>query len=314
MKKKLLLVCHLCLLCFIFGCSNNGGDKMDTGNIIIGENILKELLAENYNPIYKQFSDELKSMVSLKEFEKLSKQFFSGDTSFTLVSNSIVNDYETYIWQNNNNEKGVIAVIDDLGVILGFQVLYLQSHLETDEQFSEVVYDLPFDEEWYVYWGGHNTLLNYHYEYEHIRYAYDFIKVENNYSYQGDPLNNESYFAFNEPILSPAAGKVIKVVNDIVDNVPGQFNEQNPEGNMVMIEHSHGEISLIAHFKQSSIVVEEGDIVEKGQLLGMTGNSGYSSEPHIHFQINKRLQDKEIVVPITFSNSEKWVKGQFAKK
>lgn len=319
MKRNVILLCSLLLLCLLIGCSNKGGgESVNQANtiegIIEGEDIMNELFVKNFKPVYKQFSDELKNIVSLKEFEKLIDEFIKGESSFVLASRSLVNDYDSYVWKNDNKDKGILAVIDNNGIILGFQVLQLQSHKLTDELFSEVLYNLPFEDEWYVYWGGHDALINYHYEYEHIRYAYDFIKVENNYSYKGDPLNNESYFAFNQPIVAPAAGKVIKVVNDIPDNTPGQFNEQYPEGNMVMIEHEHGEISLIAHFKQHSIVVQEGDIVENGQMLGKTGNSGYSSEPHIHFQVNKKLDNNsEVVIPIKFVNGESWIKGQLAK-
>jgi len=42
---------------------------------------------------------------------------------------------------------------------------------------------------------------------------------------------------------------------------------------------------LLAHFKQHSVQVKEGDIVKQGQLLGYCGNSGNSSEPHLHVHI-----------------------------
>jgi len=63
------------------------------------------------------------------------------------------------------------------------------------------------------------------------------------------------------------------------------MDEHNPAGNYVVIEHVDNEFSMIAHFKKNSILVKSGEIVTEGQLIGKCGNSGNSSEPHIHFQI-----------------------------
>jgi murein DD-endopeptidase MepM/ murein hydrolase activator NlpD len=56
-------------------------------------------------------------------------------------------------------------------------------------------------------------------------------------------------------------------------------------GNMVVIRHGEGEYSLFAHFKQNSIRVRIGDKVTSGQTIGLLGNSGNSTEPHLHFQM-----------------------------
>src|SRR5699024_4210978 len=52
-----------------------------------------------------------------------------------------------------------------------------------------------------------------------------------------------------------------------------------------IIQHAPKEYSVIAHFKKESINVDEGDIVQQGQVIGRCGNSGNSSEQHIHFQV-----------------------------
>ena len=56
-------------------------------------------------------------------------------------------------------------------------------------------------------------------------------------------------------------------------------------GNRVVIDHGNGEYSIIAHFKMGSIVVKKNSFVKQGQLLGLCGNSGQSSEPHIHYHL-----------------------------
>jgi len=52
-----------------------------------------------------------------------------------------------------------------------------------------------------------------------------------------------------------------------------------------MFKTSNNEFILFAHFKNHTIAVKEGQKVKKGQLLGLCGNTGNSSEPHLHFHI-----------------------------
>ena len=53
----------------------------------------------------------------------------------------------------------------------------------------------------------------------------------------------------------------------------------------VVIDHQNGEYSVLSHFRQGSVVVAVGDTVVAGQLLGKCGNSGHSSEPHLHYHL-----------------------------
>lgn len=312
--KLLAIVCIQILLVSCTSIGQKGGNIMsDQIDIIGGQDIVTAMLNNQYKQLYSQFSNELKAIASLKDFEALGKDFTANENSFNLISSSLINNYEHFIWHNEAKDKGITAALDKDDVIVGFQVLFLTSYPETDELYSEVHYQLPFNDEWYVFWGGKDVLTNYHYEYEQNRYAYDFVKTVNGFSYEGDPLLNESYFAFDQDVLAPANGIVVEVKDGIEDSTPGVMNTDNPEGNMVIIEHEHGEYSLLAHFKKNSIVVNVGDTVEAGQLLGKTGNSGHSSEAHIHFQVFKRMANgNELVVPISFTNGKEWVKGELA--
>lgn len=56
-------------------------------------------------------------------------------------------------------------------------------------------------------------------------------------------------------------------------------------GNHVVIDHGEGVFALCAHLRRGSVTVAVGDDVVAGQQLGEVGNSGYSSEPHLHFQL-----------------------------
>jgi murein DD-endopeptidase MepM/ murein hydrolase activator NlpD len=56
-------------------------------------------------------------------------------------------------------------------------------------------------------------------------------------------------------------------------------------GNHVVVEHADGEYSMLAHLRENSVTVQPGDEVEQGDVTGECGNSGFSSEPHLHFQL-----------------------------
>jgi len=84
------------------------------------------------------------------------------------------------------------------------------------------------------------------------------------------------------------------------DAPPGELtnNFEAPLGNHVVIQMETGTYLLIAHLKHGSVLVKTGDTVEEGQTIGECGNSGNTSEPHIH--IHHQRQDPA-VFPINFA-------------
>jgi hypothetical protein len=150
----------------------------------------------------------------------------------------------------------------------------------------QTVLRLPFDGEWLVVWGGDTKELNAHHDTPNQRYAFDLFIVDNlGQSHKGEGKRNEDYFAFGKPVLAPADGVVTDVISGVRDNEPGSMNPYSAIGNAVVIKHREHEVSLLAHFKQGSITVKPGDAVKRGQSLGLCGNSGNSSEPHIHYHL-----------------------------
>jgi murein DD-endopeptidase MepM/ murein hydrolase activator NlpD len=78
-------------------------------------------------------------------------------------------------------------------------------------------------------------------------------------------------------VLSAATGKVIGSGN--TDQYPGCWSY----GKWVLVEHGNGLSTLYAHL--SSIKVSNGDIVGRGETLGLSGNTGYSTGPHLHMTL-----------------------------
>ena len=149
----------------------------------------------------------------------------------------------------------------------------------------QTVLSLPFTGEWYVYWGGRTIAQNYHSAYRDQRFAYDFMILGNGKSHSGTGKDNADYFCFGRPILAPGAGQVVGAGNEESDRTPGTMLTENPLGNHVIIDHGCSEFSFLAHLRQGSVTVRPGDTVTLGQPLGECGNSGHSSEPHLHYHL-----------------------------
>lgn len=110
-------------------------------------------------------------------------------------------------------------------------------------------------------------------------------------TFKGDPTKKESYLAWDSPVLSVADGTVVKVVSDATDIAPGALPPDVPlaeaTGNRVIVDIGNGVYALFAHLRQGSPTVKVGDKVTKGQVIGRLGNSGNTSEPHLHFQLTR---------------------------
>ncbi len=145
---------------------------------------------------------------------------------------------------------------------------------------------LPFKGEWTVTWGGDTKEQNYHVESVAQKNAFDIlIKNEQGATHKGTGESNEDYYAFGKELYAPCDGEVVLVVDGVKDNIPGVLNPIYIPGNTVIIKTANGEFAFFAHFKQHSIAVKQGQKVSAGALLGLCGNSGNSSEAHLHFHL-----------------------------
>lgn len=144
---------------------------------------------------------------------------------------------------------------------------------------------LPVTGEWFVFWGGRTVVENYHAESPDQRFALDLVVVRDERTYAGDPRRNKSYFCFGAPILAPADGVVVAAEDGVADSRPGVMNAARPLGNHVVLDHGAGEFSFLAHLRAGSVAVTPGARVQRGEQVGECGNSGNSSEPHLHFHL-----------------------------
>lgn len=86
----------------------------------------------------------------------------------------------------------------------------------------------------------------------------------------------------------------------------------NPElklrANYVMIKHEDGTIAQYVHLRHMGVAVSLGDKVRTGELIGYSGDTGYSSGPHLHFEVFRITEDLErLTIPVQFSTARRGV-------
>jgi hypothetical protein len=142
--------------------------------------------------------------------------------------------------------------------------------------------------------GGNNAIINHHFPAVYARYAVDIVKLDRlGFRARGlAPRALTKYFVFGDTVYSPITGTVVKAFDGNLDMEPPREDRRNPAGNYVMVKHTpSGALVLLAHLQQSSVLVKEGDSVSEGDPIARVGNSGISTEPHLH--ISCEIDDVE---------------------
>ncbi|MGO9451889.1 MAG: M23 family metallopeptidase [Candidatus Binataceae bacterium] len=124
------------------------------------------------------------------------------------------------------------------------------------------------------------------------RFAVDWIQLgADGDSFSGNESDNKSYHAYDEDIVAVADGRIVSVKDGIPENTPQSakmavtITLDTLGGNNVVEDLGGSQFAFYAHLIPGTVAVKPGDQVKKGQLLGKLGNSGNSTEPHLHFQI-----------------------------
>jgi hypothetical protein len=144
----------------------------------------------------------------------------------------------------------------------------------------QLVVRVPSDRAMRVYWGGEDLEHNYHALYPDQRWAYDLVIEPAGLG----STRVEDYGCWDQPVLAPIAGLVTSTRDGDPDATPGTISDtENHAGNHVVLKvEETGTHLLIAHLKRGSVEVKPGDRVAEGSPLGRCGNSGRTSEPHVH--------------------------------
>ncbi|QNM86965.1 peptidoglycan DD-metalloendopeptidase family protein [Polaribacter pectinis] len=271
--------------------------------------------SNDYQKVFDLFSTDMKSFLPIEK----TTDFVNGlKTQAGKIKKREFVKYEkgTYASYKTNFERALFSInlsLDKNSKINGLFVKpFKESNLpKLERNTTELI--LPFKEEWTVFWGGNTKELNYHVENKAQKNAFDIVITDKNgKSFKTDGKTNEDYYAFGKELIAPCDAEVVLSVDGVKDNIPGELNPIYVPGNTVILKTENDEFLFFAHFKQNSIVVKQGQIVKQGELLGLCGNSGNSSEAHLHFHI-QNVEDMNKATGAKSYFSEIFVDGQLKK-
>ena len=172
---------------------------------------------------------------------------------------------------------------------------------------SRVGYRFPLEGTWYV--GAGPSIHSHHRTVVAQEYALDLIQLgADGHTHRGEGTKRSEFLDYGARVLAAAPGKVVVAVSDQEETdgdlrKPGEGAEEYMTrvkttqmgrlargtnaiiGNHVVIAHEGGEHSVYAHLQPGSLKVKVGDTVKAGDVLGLVGTSGNSTEPHLHFHV-----------------------------
>jgi hypothetical protein len=178
-----------------------------------------------------------------------------------------------------------LAGLAVLALVVGSLALFRTYPSARDDDPSVVQFRLPLDGPVTVAWGGPTLAVNYHAVMPDQRWSFDLLVTVDGRTHRDDGSRLEHYYAFSRPVLASADGIVSAVHDGEPDGPIGQWRVRRAAGNYIVVEVAPREFLFVAHLQRGSIAVRPGDRVVAGQIVGRVGNSGNSSEPHVHLHL-----------------------------
>ena len=135
--------------------------------------------------------------------------------------------------------------------------------------FTKNKYALPFKEE-----VPNKAISDPRVHFAHFKHAIDFLLPE------------------GTKLMASAAGTVVKVKVDSKEGGPDPKYKDPKYLNHITIQHGNGEYSYYSHLRHQGALVRVGDNIKEGQPIAISGNTGFTTAPHLHFCVF-RLSDTE---------------------
>jgi murein DD-endopeptidase MepM/ murein hydrolase activator NlpD len=113
-----------------------------------------------------------------------------------------------------------------------------------------------------------------------------------------------------DTVCAAQDGLVVSVLHK--NTIGGSNRKYRPYANYISVYHSDGLFSQYVHLKPNSAFVKPGDQVKKGQAIGLSGKTGFTDGPHLHFNVYKPIIGDAISTPIEFEQmpGSKLTKGR----
>jgi murein DD-endopeptidase MepM/ murein hydrolase activator NlpD len=160
----------------------------------------------------------------------------------------------------------------------------------------------------YTYMKGNPSRAHHDNTYKYVFPFSHGTKHKLSQGYKGSVTHSgENEYALDFPmdigtqVIASRDGVVVEVKED--SNIGGMDKKYDKHGNYVLIYHNDGTFANYVHLKQNGSLVKVGDKVVQGQRIGLSGNTGRSSGPHLHFSISKpEFNNKRSSIPVKFLN------------
>jgi hypothetical protein len=201
--------------------------------------------------------------------------------------------------------RGIVLLI-----LLWLNLSALRGYLYAEEAL-ELAYPLKGGV-YYVGGGGTSRWINNHHAFPPQDYALDILRLNalGNRALGLWPRSLSRHAIYGDAVYSPCRGRLVRVVDGLPDRPPGERDSVHIAGNHIVIACQGAEV-VLAHLMQNSIVVDEGTAVKEGEELARVGNSGNTTQPHLHIHAERGGATGDILngqgVPITF-------KGRFLER
>ncbi len=203
--------------------------------------------------------------------------------------------------------RGIISIV--IGVFLIWQGL--KGRQSPPGEFIDLAAPLEAKAAQCVLSGGASTAVNLHYIVgpngavgEEV-HSIDFVKLNKGFRtipnklWHPKPLKPEDYAIYGSPIFAPCNGTVISADDGKSDQLAG-FRYRDGTGSNQVTLNCGGTLVMLAHLRNGSVSVSEGETVTVGQKVGLVGNTGNTEEPHLHIHAFEEAETGNIPVPMRF--------------
>jgi len=272
MKKLKIIIGIMMITIFIFFGSSTSSINASSEDAVRSTN--SRLLGENME-LKKEYSKLLKK---LEQIKITTEEIYNQNN--ILYSQILGVDFDTIEFNNYKNDSIniVFKIHDNVFKNVNDRALYASEMLALElERLQATSYRFKNNKNAILYYPTITPIK-----------TSEFICVSSPYGWRNHPIKKKVLFHdgidisanIGSKVFSTAQGRIVKIMYS-----------KYGYGNRILIKHAYGFETLYAHL--GIIKVKKGQWVRKNQLIGVVGNTGGSTGPHLHYEIHKNGETRD---------------------